>query len=93
MVALTMRNYRRKMGILLSTRWELKQMEMGVFEKEYDQTTGEYFFEKKIIQINPQSVLDTQWIQERINEKEYGMQTQHIEAEEREQAQDKNIES
>lgn len=67
-VAITMRNYKRHLGVLLSTRWDIKEMEIGVYEKEYDQTTGNYFFERKIIKLNPQGIIDMQWIQERIEE-------------------------
>lgn len=65
-----MRNYKRHLGVLLSTRWDIKELEMGVFEKEYDQTTGKYFFERKIIKLNPQSIIDLQWISERVEEKD-----------------------
>ena len=41
-VAITMRNYKRHLGVLLSTRWDIKEMEMGVYEKEYDQNEGKY---------------------------------------------------
>lgn len=64
-MAITMRNYKRHMGVLLSTRWDLKELEMGVYEREYDQNTGEYFMERKIIKLNPGGFIDLQWIQER----------------------------
>ena len=69
-VGITMRNYKRYLGILLSTKWDIKEMEMGVFEKVYDQNEGKYYYERKIIKLNPQSVIDLQWIQERIPEEE-----------------------
>ncbi len=65
-----MRNYKRHLGVLLSTRWDINQLELGVYEKEYDQTTGKYFYERKIIQLNPQGVIDIQWIQERVPEEQ-----------------------
>lgn len=75
-VGVTMRNYKRHIGVLLSTRWDIKEMELGVFEKEYDQNTGEYFFERKVIKVNPQSFLDIQWIAERIKDTDMQQQQQ-----------------
>ena len=85
-MALTMRNYKRHLGVLLSTRWDIKDIEIGVYEKEYDPTSGKYFFERKIIKLNPQSVIDTQWIQERIPEEEMTGQSSQPPAEEAETA-------
>jgi hypothetical protein len=67
-VGITMRNYKRYLGVLLSTRWDIKELEVGVFEKFYDQNDGQYYFERKIVKLNPQSVIDMQWISERIPE-------------------------
>jgi hypothetical protein len=72
-VGITMRNYKRYLGVLLSTHWIIDEVEMGIFEKVYDQNTGEYFFETKIIKLNPKSVIDIQWIQQRISEKDAGV--------------------
>jgi hypothetical protein len=74
-VAITMRNYKRHMGILLSTRWDISKLELGVFEKEYDQNDGKYYYERKVIQLNPQSVIDIQWIAERVSEEDMGKET------------------
>lgn len=60
-----MRNYKRHIGVLLSTHWNITEMEMGVFEKEYDQTEAQYYLERKIIKLNPNGMIDIQWIQER----------------------------
>lgn len=69
-VGITMRNYKRYLGVLLSTRWDIKELEVGVMEKFYDQNDGQYYFERKIVKLNPQSVIDMQWIQERIREED-----------------------
>ena len=83
-VAITMRNYRRHIGVLLTTRWDIREMEMGVYEKEYDQSEGRYYYERKIIKLNPQGIIDLQWISERIPEEEIEKQIQQsIEEEEK----------
>ena len=64
-MAITMRNYKRHLGVLLSTHWDIRELEMGVYEKEYDPNTGEYYMERKIIKLNPTGFIDIQWIQER----------------------------
>lgn len=69
-MAVTMRNYKRHMGVLLSTRWKIEELELGVMEKEYDQNTGDYMWERKVIKLNPQGVIDQQWIMERLTEAE-----------------------
>lgn len=69
-IAITMRNYRRHLGVLLSTRWDIRELEIGVFEKEYDQSEGKYYYERKIIKLSPQGMIDIQWIQERKSEEE-----------------------
>jgi hypothetical protein len=62
---ITMRNYKRYLGILLDTHWDLKDLELGVYDKIFDQTAGEYYFERKIIRVGAGSILDVQWIAER----------------------------
>lgn len=69
-IGVTMRNYKRHLGVLLSTRWDIRELEIGVFEKEYDQSTGKYYYERKIIKLSPQGMIDIQWIQERKEEAE-----------------------
>lgn len=81
-----MRNYRRHLGVLLSTRWDIKEMEIGVFEKEYDQSEGKYFYERKIIKLNPQGIIDLQWIQERKSEEEMIAGGEQISAQEEKEA-------
>ena len=65
-VGLTIRNYHRYMGVLLDTTWELKGVEVGVFEKVYDQNSGELYYERKIIKIPLGQIVSFQWITERI---------------------------
>jgi len=69
-VGVTMRNYKRLLGILLETHWELKEIEIGTYDKVYDQRDGQYYFERKIVKINANALIDLQWIAERTPEKE-----------------------
>jgi len=72
-VAVTMINYHRYMGMLLQTKWDLKNVEIGVFEKVYDHNTGKYFFERKIVRLEANNIRDFQIIEERQEEEEvYG---------------------
>lgn len=64
-IGLTMRNYKRYLGILLETHWDLKEIELGVYDKAYDYTDGQYYFERKIIKVGSNAILDVQWIAER----------------------------
>ena len=69
-IALTMRNYKRHIGVLLDTKWTIDEVELGVSEKEYDHVTGKHFFEKKIIRTKVGGVIDVQFINERVSEEE-----------------------
>jgi len=69
-VGVTMRNYKRMLGILLETHWELKEIEIGTYDKVYDQRDGQYYFERKIVKVNANALIDLQWIAERTPEKE-----------------------
>lgn len=62
--------FQRHIGPLLATKWVLKYVEIGVFEKVYDQTKGCYFYEKKIIRIPAGRINNFEWIAERITEDE-----------------------
>ncbi len=62
-IGLTMRNYKRYMGTLLGTYWDLTDVELGVWEKVFDQNTGEYFFERKVVKVKISNLVDVQWIQ------------------------------
>jgi len=63
-------NFQRKLGTLLDTKWDLTAIELGIYDKEYDAVTGEYFFEKKIVQIKSGGIRQIDWIKERKPEKE-----------------------
>lgn len=67
-MGLTMRNYKRYLGILLETHWDLKEIELGVYDKAYDYTDGQYYFERKVIKVGANAILDVQWIAERERE-------------------------
>jgi hypothetical protein len=64
----TQRNYKRYLGVLLDTHWDITELELGVYDKTYDLNTGEYFFERKIIKVKPTGLIDIQWIAERERE-------------------------
>jgi len=69
-VGLQVRNYHRFIGVLLETVWELRGLEIGVYEKVYDQNDGQYYFERKIVKIPVGQIVAFDWIKERIAEKE-----------------------
>ncbi len=69
-VGISVRNYHRFVGVLLDTKWELKGVEVGVWEKVYDQNDGQYYFERKIIQLPTGQIIAFDWIKERINMEE-----------------------
>jgi len=70
-VAITQRNYKRYLGVLLDTHWVLDEMELGVLEKLYDTSDGQYYWEKKIIKTKLGAIIDFQIIKERVKEEEY----------------------
>lgn len=69
-VGIQIRNYHRFLGVLLDTTWELKFVEVGVYEKIYDQNDGQYYFERKIVKLPIGQIVTWDWIKERTNEKE-----------------------
>jgi len=69
-VGVTMRNYKRYLGVLLDTHWDLLELELGVYDKVYDTVTGKNFFERKIIKMRSSGLMDLQWIKERTAEEE-----------------------
>ena len=69
-VGVVRRDYRRWLGVLLSTEWELKSLDIGTAEKVYDSETGKYFFEKKIVKLQTGQIIGFEWISERIVEDE-----------------------
>ena len=69
-IGVQIRNYHRFIGILLDTVWQLQGLEIGVYEKVYDQNDGQYYFERKIVKLPVGQIVAFDWIKERINEKE-----------------------
>lgn len=81
-VGITMRNYKRYLGVLLDTHWDLLELELGVYDKQYDPVDGKSYFERKIIKTRVGGVIDIQWLKERTSEDDI-----LAEAEKREQEQ------
>jgi len=75
LLGVTQRNYKRYLGVLLETHWDLKSIELGVADKVYDTTSGKWFYEKKVIRMGVGSLIDFQWIEERKAEEELGEET------------------
>jgi len=69
-IGVQVRNYHRYVGILLDTRWELREIEVGVYEKVYDQNDGQYYFERKIVKLPIGQIVAWDWIKERKTEQE-----------------------
>jgi len=84
-IGLTIRNYHRYLGVLLETQWELKNVEVGVYEKVYDQNDGQYYFERKIIKVPVGQIVAFDWIAERTLEEEMTPEEELIEGEESEE--------
>jgi len=68
LVGVVRRDYHRFLGRLLSTKWDLKELEIGTYEKVYDRTEGQYYFERKIVRLPANQVIDLEFIAERILE-------------------------
>jgi len=64
-IGLTLRNYKRYLGVLVDSHWELKELEIGTTDKVYDPVDDQTYFEKKIVRINISGLLDMEWIKER----------------------------
>ena len=67
-VGCQVRNYKRYVGILLDTVWELKALEIGVYDKVYDQVSGDHYFERKITRMPIGQIVAFDWIAERMTE-------------------------
>jgi hypothetical protein len=72
LIGVTQRNYKRYLGVLLETHWDLRSIELGVTDKVYDTVTGKWYYEKKVIRMGVGSLIDMQWIEERIEEEKLG---------------------
>lgn len=75
MCGITMRNYKRYLGILLETHWTLDEIELGVYDKVYDNVSGQHYFERKVIKTRIGGIIDLQWIASRQTEAEVLGQT------------------
>jgi hypothetical protein len=64
------RNYHRYIGVLLETHWTLTEIEIGTYDKVYDQVSGEWYYEKKIVRLPAGQIVAIDWIQERHREKD-----------------------
>jgi len=64
-VGLTMRNYKRYLGTLVDSHWNLLSLEVGTVDKVYDAVRDQTFYEKKIVVISTSGIVDMQWIKER----------------------------
>jgi len=64
-VGVQVRNYHRFIGVLMETHWELKAVEVGVYEKVYDQNDGQYYLERKIVKIPTGQIVAFDWLLER----------------------------
>jgi hypothetical protein len=64
-VGVTMRNYKRYLGVLIDTHWTLDELEIGTTDKVYDLVEDKTYFEKKVVKVRTGSIMDLQWIKER----------------------------
>lgn len=64
-IGVQIRNYHRYIGVLLDTAWDIKELEIGVYEKIYDQNTGQYYWERKIVKLPVGQIVAFDWIAER----------------------------
>lgn len=90
-IGLTMRNYKRYLGTLIDSHWDLLSLEVGTVDKVYDTVQDKTFYEKKIVVISVSGIVDMQWIKERkawedfeaerIAEAERDEKAEHVESE------------
>jgi len=78
LVAITMRNYKRYMGQLLSTKWDIKEIELGVQDMVYDVATGTKYYERKVIRTSMGGIIDFQIIYDRVSEDEMADRAEEI---------------
>jgi len=76
LTGITIRNYHRYIGVLLETHWDLKELELGVYERVYDQNSGEYYYERKVVKVPVSQIIALDWIAERTPEKELQQEAQ-----------------
>lgn len=90
-VGVQIRNYHRYLGVLLDTKWELKEIELGVWEKVYDQNDGQYFYERKIVKMPVGQIVSFDWIKERLTEEEMLAETSEGEEAESDEDEEQDI--
>jgi len=83
-IGLTQRNYKRYLGTLIDTHWELSSLEIGTVDKVYDAVRDKTYWEKKIVVMTMNSILDLQWIKERKEWEQFEAETQAAEKEKEE---------
>jgi hypothetical protein len=69
-VLVVRRDYHTFEGVLLGTKWDLAEIEIGCFDKRYDYNTGKYVYEKKVVKIPFNAIMDIEFIQEKKTEEE-----------------------
>ena len=69
-IGVQIRNYQRYVGPLLDTEWEIKSIDVGVYDKVYNQVDGEYYYERKISRLPIGQIVAFDWIAERKTETE-----------------------
>ena len=67
-IGVTIRNYKRFVGPLLDTSWDLKEIEVGVYDKVYEQSEGKYYWERKIVKLPVGQIVAFDWIASRVEE-------------------------
>jgi len=88
-VGLTQRNYKRYLGTLIDTHWDLTSLEIGTIDKTYDSVTDKYYYEKKIVVISTNAILDVQWIKERKSFEEFEEETRQAKEQETKKEEEK----
>jgi len=63
-IGLTIRNYKRYLGVLLDTKWELQTICIGTVDKVFDPVRDKTYWEKKVVEIPVGNMIDIQWIAE-----------------------------
>lgn len=89
LVGVTIRNYKRYVGPLLDTSWELKGLEVGVYDKMFNQTDGQYYYERKIVKLPIGQIVAFDWIAQRITEEQF-IADAEAEAQAKEEAQEQS---
>lgn len=84
-MGITLRNYKRYLGVLVDSHWDLKSLEVGCLDKTYDQVRDKYYYEKKIVVISTSGIIDMQWIKERKPFEEFEEESRQEAEEEKEE--------